>query len=149
MELIKEKEKLDWKQPSLFPIEENEDGTNNYNEFKQKSELELDAAGYWKYIGGTEYNPPRIPDLAVPPSKLYLVWNTASAHDACLALKREYEPANTLTAININQQIIGNACPAGGNPVSWLQSMVQLYNWLRETNPNMMLNVQFTKHLIT
>ncbi|KAE9398523.1 hypothetical protein BT96DRAFT_793453, partial [Gymnopus androsaceus JB14] len=167
--------------------------------FKQKLELELDTAGYWKYIGGTEYNPPRIPELrvtqcaegldtsgilttftipgnksevklaqqkakvwlngnkktqaviarAVPPSKLYLVQNAANAHDAWLALKCKYEPANTLTAININQQIIGNACPAGGNPVSWLQSMVQLYNRLRDTDPNMMPDDQFAKHLIT
>ncbi|KAE9408506.1 hypothetical protein BT96DRAFT_808109 [Gymnopus androsaceus JB14] len=207
MELTKEKEKSDWKRLSLLPIKEDEDSTNNYNEFKQKLGLELDAAGYWKYISGTEYNPPRIPELrvtqcaeglntlgicyihafrvltmftipgneaevklaqqkakdwlngdkktraviarAVPLSKLYLVWNAANAHDAWLALKCEYEPANTLTAININQQIIGNACPAGGNPVSWLQSMVQLYNWLRDADPNMMPDDQFAKHLIT
>ncbi|KAE9394386.1 hypothetical protein BT96DRAFT_943217 [Gymnopus androsaceus JB14] len=60
---------------------------------------------------------------AVPLSKLYLIQNATSAHNAWLALKQEYEPANTLTAININQQIIRNACPAGGDPVSWLQSM--------------------------
>ncbi|KAE9388905.1 hypothetical protein BT96DRAFT_947257 [Gymnopus androsaceus JB14] len=70
------------------------------------------------------------------------------AHDT-YPLKREYEPANTLTAININQQIIGNACPAGGDPVSWLQSMVQFYNQLRDADPNMMPNDQFAKHLIT
>ncbi|KAE9390688.1 hypothetical protein BT96DRAFT_1002063 [Gymnopus androsaceus JB14] len=86
---------------------------------------------------------------AVPLSKLYLIRNAPSAHDSWLALKREYKPANTLTAIHINQQIIGNACPAGGDPVSWLQSIVQLYNRLQDADPNMMPDEKFAKHLIT
>ena len=149
----KEKE---WKGIKLTPIKEDEDGTNNFNEFKQKSKLELDAAGYWKYIDGPEYNPPVIPELklsqevqgldgtgnmvtitipeneavviaakteaeswlaadkkahaivvkAVPVKKLYVVHDYKSAHDAWVALKNEYEPANALTAITIKQQII-------------------------------------------
>jgi len=53
----------EWKGIKLTPIKEEEDGTNNFNEFKQKSKLELDAAGYWKYVDGPEYNPPVIPKL--------------------------------------------------------------------------------------
>jgi len=53
----------EWKGIKLTPIKEEEDGTNNFNEFKQKSKLKLDAAGYWKYVDGPEYNPPVIPKL--------------------------------------------------------------------------------------
>src|ERR1700761_252279 len=58
----KEKEK-EWKGIKLTPIKEEDDGTNNYNEFKQKSVLELDAAGYWQFVDGPDYNPPSIPVL--------------------------------------------------------------------------------------
>ncbi|KAJ6618126.1 hypothetical protein B0H10DRAFT_1795941, partial [Mycena sp. CBHHK59/15] len=57
-----EKEK-DWRGLKLTPIVENEDGSNNYSAFSQKSMLDLDAAGYWKYVEGDDYNPPIIPDL--------------------------------------------------------------------------------------
>ncbi|KAJ7190548.1 hypothetical protein GGX14DRAFT_382079, partial [Mycena pura] len=57
-----EKER-EWKGIKFTPIKEEEDGSNNYNEFKQKSILELDAAGYWQYIDGPDYNPPSIPVL--------------------------------------------------------------------------------------
>lgn len=57
------KEKSDWKKISLTPIKEDEDGSNNYNEFRTKSTLDLDAAGYWKFIDGPEYDPPSIPEL--------------------------------------------------------------------------------------
>ncbi|KAJ3758614.1 hypothetical protein EV360DRAFT_70166 [Lentinula raphanica] len=56
-------EAKDWKHITLLPIKEAEDGSNNYNEFKRKSMFELDAAGYWKYIDGDDYNPPQIPVL--------------------------------------------------------------------------------------
>ena len=36
---------------------------NNFKKFKQKSQLELDAARYWQYINGLDYNPPAIPVL--------------------------------------------------------------------------------------
>ncbi|KAE9404262.1 hypothetical protein BT96DRAFT_935819 [Gymnopus androsaceus JB14] len=127
----KEKEKSDWKQLSLLPIKEDKD------------------TGYWKYIGGTEYDPPRIPELRVTQCAKGLDTLGVLTTFTIPALKRKYKPANTLTAININQQIIGNACPAGGDPVSWLQSMVQLYNRLRDADPNMMPDDQFAKHLIT
>ncbi|KAJ7702880.1 hypothetical protein B0H14DRAFT_3099917 [Mycena olivaceomarginata] len=39
------------------------DGTNNYGEFKQKSQLDLDAAGYWQYVGGPDYKPPTVPKI--------------------------------------------------------------------------------------
>ncbi|KAJ7277859.1 hypothetical protein C8J57DRAFT_1060633, partial [Mycena rebaudengoi] len=57
-----DKEK-DWRGLKLTPIIEDEDSSNNYLEFKQKSVLDLDAAGYWKYVGGPDYNPPVIPVL--------------------------------------------------------------------------------------
>ncbi|KAJ7602589.1 hypothetical protein B0H17DRAFT_969076, partial [Mycena rosella] len=56
----KEKE---WRGLKLTPILEDEDGSSNYSEFKQKATLDLDAAGYWKYIAGDDYNPPVIPVL--------------------------------------------------------------------------------------
>ncbi|KAJ7310683.1 hypothetical protein DFH08DRAFT_718756, partial [Mycena albidolilacea] len=57
-----EKEK-EWRGLKLTPIVEDEDGSNNYSEFRQKATLDLDAAGYWKYVAGPDYNPPIIPDL--------------------------------------------------------------------------------------
>ncbi|KAJ3753955.1 hypothetical protein EV360DRAFT_74093 [Lentinula raphanica] len=115
--------------------------------------FELDAAGYWKYIDGAEYNPPQIPVLqptrevrdeaevqaakdrarvwlegdkkalaiiakAVPVEKLYLLEESMSAHAAWKALKNEYEPTNTLSALTIMQQIIGNQCKPGDDPVA-------------------------------
>ncbi|KAJ6467035.1 hypothetical protein DFH09DRAFT_956401, partial [Mycena vulgaris] len=56
----KEKE---WKNLKLTPILEEEDGSNDYGEFKQKSKLDLDATGYWKYVSGEDYSPPVIPGL--------------------------------------------------------------------------------------
>ncbi|KAJ6493551.1 hypothetical protein C8R47DRAFT_975273, partial [Mycena vitilis] len=57
-----DKEK-DWRGLKLTPIVENEDGSNNYSAFSQKSILDLDAAGYWKFVAGDDYNPPVIPEL--------------------------------------------------------------------------------------
>lgn len=60
---INNKEKSDWKKITLTPIKEDKDGSNNYNEFRTKLILKLDAAGYWKFIDGPEYDPPTIPEL--------------------------------------------------------------------------------------
>ncbi|EDQ98575.1 uncharacterized protein LACBIDRAFT_335840 [Laccaria bicolor S238N-H82] len=172
---------------------------NNFNEFKQKSQLELDAAGYWKYVNGLDYNPPVIPVLrqsqqvqgldnagatvtvtipgnevvvenakrdaeawlladkrahaiivkAVPVERLYVVRDCKSAHDAWITLKNEYEPANTLTAITIKQQIIGYECGTHDDPVRWRQVMVQLYQKLRDADPLMMPDTKFAKHIVT
>ncbi|KAJ7209003.1 hypothetical protein GGX14DRAFT_364975, partial [Mycena pura] len=184
----------EWKGIKLTPIREDEDGSNNYTEFRQKSILELDAADYWKYIDGPNYNPPAIPELklsqqvngvdntgapvtitvpgneavvaaarqraeawlsgdkkahaiivkAVPDTKLYIVRDCKSAHDAWLA-----QPANSLTAITIKQQIIANQCSAHDDPVRWRQVMVQLFQKLKEADPNMMPDNEFAKHLVT
>ncbi|KAJ6623129.1 hypothetical protein B0H10DRAFT_1944130 [Mycena sp. CBHHK59/15] len=56
----KEKE---WKGLKLTPITEEEDSSNNYGEFKQKSILDLDTARYWPFVAGPDYNPPIIPEL--------------------------------------------------------------------------------------
>lgn len=189
----------DWKRVTLTPIKENDDGTNNYSEFRQKSKLELDAAGYYKYIDGPDYNPPIIPILtssiqiqgidpngasvtvtvpgnetavaaarksaedwlnmdkkalaivvkAIPSQKLYIIRDCTSAHDAWRALKNEYEPSNALTAVTIKQQIIGNACKTGDDPVHWLQVMIQLYGKLRDADQNIMPDAEFASHLVT
>ncbi|KAJ3711567.1 hypothetical protein C8R42DRAFT_595741 [Lentinula raphanica] len=192
-------ESKDWKHITLTPIKEADDGSNNYNEFKQKSMFELDAAGYWKYIDGAEYNPPQIPVLqptqevrgldlagnpstiripgneakvqaakdrarvwlegdkkalaiiakAVPVEKLYLLEESMSAHAAWKALKNEYEPTNTLSALTIMQQIIGNQCKPGDDPVAWLEVMIRLYSRLRDADQRMISDWDFAKHLIT
>ncbi|KAJ3764788.1 hypothetical protein FB446DRAFT_795721 [Lentinula raphanica] len=146
--------------------------------------FELDAAEYWKYIDGAEYNPPQIPVLqptrevqaevqaakdrakvwldlegdkkvlaiiakAVPVEKLYLLEESMSAHTAWKALKNEYEPTNTLSALTIMQQIIGNQCKLGDDPVAWLEVMIRLYSRLRDANQRMMSDWDLTKHLIT
>ncbi|KAJ3752253.1 hypothetical protein EV360DRAFT_55566, partial [Lentinula raphanica] len=192
-------EARDWKHINLLPIRQAEDGSNNYNEFKRKSIFELDAAGYWKFINGPDYNPPQIPvlqptremrslDLAgnptmiripgneaevqvardrakawlegdkkalaiivkvVPVEKLHLLEECSSAHAAWKALKNEYEPTNTLSALTIMQQIIGNQCKPGDDPVAWLEVMTRLYSRLRDADPKMMSDWDFAKHLIT
>ncbi|KAJ7610847.1 hypothetical protein FB45DRAFT_761221, partial [Roridomyces roridus] len=176
-----------------------EDGVTNYNEFKYKSELDLNAAGYWRYVDGPDYNPPVIPKLkhtqqvqgvdatgaaatitipgneaavaaaeqqahawldgdkkalaiiarAVPSAKLYVVKDCKSAHEAWKALKNEYEPANAIAAVTIKQQILSFQCGAHDNPVEWRQTIVQLYQKLRDTDPLMMPDNEFAKHLVT
>ncbi|KAJ7620342.1 hypothetical protein FB45DRAFT_930020 [Roridomyces roridus] len=188
----------DWKRMKLTAITE-EDGVNNYNEFKYKSELDLDAAGYWQYVDRPAYNPPVIPKLkrteqihgvdangaaatitipgneaavaaaeqqarawldgdkkalaiiarAVPSAKLYVVKDCKSAHEAWKALKNEYEPANAIAAVTIKQQILSFQCGAHDNPVEWRQTIVQLYQKLRDTDPLMMPDNEFAKHLVT
>ncbi|KAJ3754930.1 hypothetical protein EV360DRAFT_86370 [Lentinula raphanica] len=197
MELTEESK--DWKHIVLTQIKEAEDGSNNYNEFKRKSMFELDAAGYWKFIDGPDYNPPQIPvlqptremqglDLAgnpstfripgnegevqaarekaktwldgdkkalaiivksVPVEKLHILEDCTSAHAAWKALKSEYEPTNTLSALTIMQQIIGNQCKPDDDPVAWLDVMIRLYSRLRDADPKMMPDWDFAKHLIT
>ncbi|KAJ7815818.1 hypothetical protein B0H14DRAFT_3745143, partial [Mycena olivaceomarginata] len=192
----KEKE---WKGIKLTPIKEEEDGSNNYSEFKQKSVLDLDAAGYLQFVDGPDYKPPSIPELrpsqqvqgldstgatvtvtvpgneglvaaakkqaeawlagdkkahavivkAVPVEKLYVVRDCKSAHEAWVALKNEYEPANALTAVTIKQQIIGHQCAVHDDPVRWRQVMVQLYQKLRDADITMMPDTEFAKHLVT
>lgn len=48
---VREKE---WKGIKVASIKEDEDGTNNFNESKQKSQLDFDADGYWIYIDGLD-----------------------------------------------------------------------------------------------
>ncbi|KAJ7121747.1 hypothetical protein C8R43DRAFT_959525 [Mycena crocata] len=177
----KEKE---WKGIRLTPIKEEDDGSNNYSEFKQKSKLDLDAAGYWQYVDGPDYNPPAIPGLkpsqqvhgidatgatvtiTIPGNEATVAaarkqaeaWLSAdkkaladckTAHDAWMALKNEYEPANALTAVTIKQQIIGFQCGRNDDPVRWRQVMVQLHQKLRDADPTMMPDSEFAKHLVT
>lgn len=85
---------------------------------------------------------------AVPVQKLYVIRDCTSAHAAWEALKDEYEPANTLAAIGIKQQIIGNSCK-DDDPVLWLQVMIQLYARLRDADPSMMSDTEFVNHLVT
>jgi hypothetical protein len=56
-------EEKDWKPMNLVSLVEKEDGTNNYHEFRLKATRDMTAAGYFKYIGGPQYNPPDIPAL--------------------------------------------------------------------------------------
>ncbi|KIK65198.1 hypothetical protein GYMLUDRAFT_240496 [Collybiopsis luxurians FD-317 M1] len=86
---------------------------------------------------------------AVPVAKLYLIEDCTSAHAAWKALQNEYEPNNTLSALTIMQQIIGNQCQPSDNPVAWLQVMIQLHSHLHAADPNMMSDWDFVKHLIT
>ncbi|KAJ7832137.1 hypothetical protein B0H14DRAFT_3712684, partial [Mycena olivaceomarginata] len=72
-----------------------------------------------------------------------------SAHDAWVTLKNEYEPANALAAVTIKQQIIGYQCGTHDDPVHWRQTMVQLYQKLRDADPYMMPDDELAKHLVT
>ncbi|KAJ7700283.1 hypothetical protein B0H14DRAFT_3651430 [Mycena olivaceomarginata] len=85
----------------------------------------------------------------VPVEKLYVVRDCKSAHEAWVALKNEYEPANALTAVTIKQQIIGRQCAVHDDPVRWHQIMVQLYQKLRDADITMMPDTEFAKHLVT
>ncbi|KAJ7159397.1 hypothetical protein C8R46DRAFT_1223987, partial [Mycena filopes] len=68
----------EWKGIKLTPIKEEEDSSNKYSEFKQKSILELDAAGYWQYVDGPDYSPPAIPELR-PSQQVHGLDNTGAA----------------------------------------------------------------------
>jgi len=84
----------------------------------------------------------------VPVEKLYVIHDCKFAHDAWMALKNEYEPANALTAVTIKQQIIGYQCGTQDDPVHWCQVMVQLYQKLHDANLLMMPDTKFAKHLV-
>ncbi|KAJ3743294.1 hypothetical protein EV360DRAFT_24043, partial [Lentinula raphanica] len=86
---------------------------------------------------------------AVPVERLYLLEDCSSAHAVWKALKNEYEPTNTLSALTIMQQIIGNQCKPEDDPVAWLDVMIRLYSRLRDADPKMMSDWDFAKHLIT
>ncbi|KAF5383342.1 hypothetical protein D9757_008437 [Collybiopsis confluens] len=86
---------------------------------------------------------------AVPSEKLYVVRDCVTAHEAWIALKNEYEPSNALTAVTIKQQIIGNVCRPGDDPVVWLDLMIQLYAKLRDADQNIMPDSEFASHLVT
>ncbi|KAF5337534.1 hypothetical protein D9757_015466 [Collybiopsis confluens] len=86
---------------------------------------------------------------AVPSEKLYVVRDCVTAHEAWIALKNEYEPSNALTAVTIKQQIIGNVCRPGDDPVAWLDLMIQLYAKLRDADQNIMPDSEFASHLVT
>ncbi len=62
----------DWEGLKLTPIREEEDGSNNYSEFKLRAKLDLAAAGYWRseYLPSADKNALA---LIVPASKLYIV----------------------------------------------------------------------------
>ncbi|KIK66252.1 hypothetical protein GYMLUDRAFT_239237 [Collybiopsis luxurians FD-317 M1] len=59
---------------------------------------------------------------AVLVTKLYLIKDCTSAHATWKALQNEYEPHNTLSALVIMQQIIGNQCQPSDDPVAWLEA---------------------------
>ncbi|KAF9023528.1 hypothetical protein BDZ89DRAFT_955539, partial [Hymenopellis radicata] len=188
----------EWKGIKLTPIKVEEDGTNNYSEFKRKAELDLDAAGYWRYVDGPDYKPAAIPELrqtvqiqgldstgatatitvpgneadveaakkaaeawlladkralsiiikAVPITKLFVVRDCRSAHDAWHALKRQFEPANSLYALTLRNQITGFRCQPGIDPVQWREVMIQLYGKLQDANPGAMTDAEFAKNLV-
>jgi hypothetical protein len=189
----------DWKRVILTPIKEEEDGTNNFSEFKFKSTIKLRAAKLWKYIGGENYRPPTIPELVparriqgtdtsgnpidihlqgnenevaianrrhsswlegdeqtltlitntVPTEKAYVIEHCKTAHAAWEALCDEYEPNNSLMALDYQQQISTYACNPGDNPAHWLQTMSELYAKLRGADSSLMPDPEFAKMLIT
>ncbi|KAJ6538751.1 hypothetical protein B0H10DRAFT_2170694 [Mycena sp. CBHHK59/15] len=126
--------------------------------------LDLDAAGYWKYVevqgldAAGNMVAVTIPgnEAAVDTAKKSAeAWLQAEkkAHaiivkavpDAKLyirttwnALKNEYEPSNALTAVTIKQQIISYQCAVHDDPVNWREVMVQLYGKLRDADLYMM-----------
>ncbi|KAF9030097.1 hypothetical protein BDZ89DRAFT_949953, partial [Hymenopellis radicata] len=188
----------EWKGIKLTPIKVEEDGTNNYSEFKRKAELDLDAAGYWRYVDGPDYKPPVIPELrqtmqvqgfdsagaaatvtvpgneadveaarkkaeawlladkralsiiikAIPITKLFVVHDCHSAHDAWHALKKQFEPANALYALTLRNQITSFRCQAGIDPVQWREVMIQLYSKLQDADPGAMMDAEFAKNLV-
>ncbi|KAK6974661.1 hypothetical protein R3P38DRAFT_2583712, partial [Favolaschia claudopus] len=85
---------------------------------------------------------------AVPGTKLYVVEDCKSAHDAWIALKETYEPSNALMAVTLKGQISSFVCGAR-NPVAWRVEMLEKYQRLRRADPSMMPDHEFAKCLIT
>ncbi|KAK6987934.1 hypothetical protein R3P38DRAFT_2805190 [Favolaschia claudopus] len=83
-------EEKEWKGLKLTLIKkEEEDGTNNYSKFKQKSILDLKVVGYWKYVDGEDYKPPVIPEIQ--PSKQASSLSEARKAISPLQLGPEYD----------------------------------------------------------
>ncbi|KAF9060016.1 hypothetical protein BDP27DRAFT_1430583 [Rhodocollybia butyracea] len=137
--------KYDWKRITLTPIKENPDCTNNFAELKHKTTIKLEAHSLWKVQGlDTSGNAINItlqgnePAVAlakqihndwletdkhvlslindvVPIQKTWVIQKCKSSHDTWNALCKEFKPNNSLTAMNINQQISTFSCqPAKG-----------------------------------
>ncbi|KAJ7150003.1 hypothetical protein C8R43DRAFT_951564 [Mycena crocata] len=129
----------EWKGIKLISSKEEEDGTNNYSEFKQKVILELDAASYWQYVDGLEYN------HSGAQTKCYVIRDGKSVDKAWIALKNEDEPANALTAVTIRQQIIVFQCTT---ILLLVPSHGSAHQKLRDADPSMIPDSEFTKHLV-
>ncbi|KAF9075618.1 hypothetical protein BDP27DRAFT_1358783 [Rhodocollybia butyracea] len=171
--------KYDWKQITLTPIKENPDRTNNFAKFKHKTTIKLKAHGLWKVQGldtsgnavdiTLQGNEPAVAlekqihndwletdkhvlsliNDAVPIQKTWVIQKCKSSHDAWNSLCKEFEPNNSLTAMNLNQQISMFSCQPGANPAVWLEIMLQLYGRLCQADPTLMSDFEFLKMLIT
>ncbi|KAF9059004.1 hypothetical protein BDP27DRAFT_1239674, partial [Rhodocollybia butyracea] len=86
---------------------------------------------------------------AVPYQKSYVLQKCHTSHDAWNALCREYEPNNSLIAMNFNQQISTFSCQPGADPAEWLQVMLELYGKLCAADSTLMSDSEFAKILIT
>ncbi|KAJ7705090.1 hypothetical protein B0H14DRAFT_2937463 [Mycena olivaceomarginata] len=156
-----EKEK-EWKGLKLTPIVEDEDGSNNYSEFRQKSTLDLDAVGLLKYVAGPDYDPPVIPDLIPTMQAQVSTQPGISPTSRCQGTKRQLtRPKKNaeawLLADKKAHALIVKAvpsarlyiCDVNEDPVNWRQVMIQLYGKLRDADPFMMPDTEFAKHLVT
>ncbi|KAF9023451.1 hypothetical protein BDP27DRAFT_1249072, partial [Rhodocollybia butyracea] len=86
---------------------------------------------------------------AVPIQKTWVIQKCKSSHDAWNALCKEFEPHNSLTAMNLNQQISTFSCQPSADPAAWLEVMLQLYGKLCQADPTLMSDFEFAKMLIT
>jgi hypothetical protein len=86
---------------------------------------------------------------AVPIQKTWVIQKCKSSHDAWNALCKEFEPNNSLAAMNLNQQITTFSCQPGADPAAWLEIMLQLYGKLCQADPTLMSDFEFSKMLIT
>ena len=138
----------------------------HFNEFKQKSELELDAAGYWQYIDCLDCNPPVIPVLkqsqqvqglnntgatvtvTIPGNEVTVENARNEAETWLLADKKAHIIIVKVVAVE-RLYVVYDCKSAHKDPVCWRQVMVQLYQKLQDTNPLMMLDTEFAKHIIT
>lgn len=86
---------------------------------------------------------------SLPPSKLHLVKWIKYAKEAWEALQAKYRLANLMWATQLKQAILQYTPGVGWDTVKWREDMQKMFDELTDTDPNMMSEQEFARHLIT
>jgi hypothetical protein len=85
---------------------------------------------------------------AVPNINLHLVRRARYAREAWEALKKFYQPQNSLRAATLKADISSYRCQTNMNVSTWLNDMLRMYDTLYGTDPESMTDSSFTLAII-